>query len=204
MRTPRPTPQHAVPKSLSRPMPAPDPAPTPPDWDALTGTMYAELRDIAASMMRTERPGHTLQPTALANEACLRIARRGLPDLPREQRLALAARVLEQVLIDHARRRTAVKRGGGAAPLRIDLDEPLLADDPEPLDFETLHAALSRLRSLHPRQAEVVTLRILAGLTTPQTAALLGVSPRTVEADWTVARAWLRRELSGATPEASP
>ncbi len=185
-------------------MTAPAPhTPTPPDWDALTGTMYAELRDIAASMMRSERSGHTLQPTAVANEACLRIARRGLPDLPREQRLALAARVLEQVLIDHARRHTAAKRGGGDS-LRIDLDEPHLADDPEPLDFEALHAALSRLRSLHARQAEVVTLRILAGLTTAQTASLLGVSPRTVEADWTVARAWLRRELSGRTPEEAP
>jgi RNA polymerase sigma factor (TIGR02999 family) len=161
--------------------------------------MYAELRDVAGAMMRSERVGHTLQPTAVVHVACLRLARRGLPEVPREQRLALAARVLEQVLIDHARRRGAAKRGGSG--VKVELAESL-ADaggeaGGEAVDFGALHAALLKLRSLHARQAEVVTFRVLAGLTTAQIAGLLGVSSRTVEGDWAVARAWLRRELMG-------
>lgn len=173
-------------------------------WSGVTDTLYAELRDVAAAMMRRERSGHTLQPTAVANEACIRLSRRGLPDLPREQQLAIAARVLEQVLIDHARRHGADKRGGGA--LRIPLDhapDAAPVDTPETLvDFAGVHHALERLRALHARQAEVVTLRVMGGLTVAQTATLLGVSPRTVEADWAVARAWLRRAL--AAPEPAP
>jgi RNA polymerase sigma factor (TIGR02999 family) len=130
------------------------------------------------------------------NEACLRIMAGGLPDLPREQRLALAARVLGQVLIDHARARAAAKRGGGA--MRIDLDPDMLADETTRLEFEPVHRALERLRHLSERQAEVVTLRIFAGLTMDQISSVLGVSKRTAEGDWTVARAWLRRELAGA------
>lgn len=176
--------------------------PPPPGWEALTETMYAELRDLAGSMMRSERAGHTLQPTALANEACLRIARHGLPELPREQRLALAARVLEQVLVDHARKHTAAKRGGGS--VRLELDENLLSDTTEPVDFEALRRALAKLRSLHARQAEVVTLRLLAGLSAAQIAGLIGVSTRTVEGDWAVALAWLRRELAAGISEEAP
>lgn len=176
--------------------------PPPHAWDALTRTMYAELRDLAGSMMKSERAGHTLQPTALANEACLRIARHGLPELPREQRLALAARVLEQVLVDHARRHSAAKRRGGG--VRLELDENLLSEAPEPVDFEALRRALARLRSLHARQAEIVTLRLLAGLTAAQVAGLIGVSPRTVEGDWAVALAWLRRELAADTSGEAP
>jgi RNA polymerase sigma-70 factor (ECF subfamily) len=182
-------------------------SPSPPGWEALTQTMYAELRDLAGSMMRSERAGHTLQPTALANEACLRIARHGLPELPREQRLALAARVLEQVLVDHARKHAAAKRGGGDA-IRLQLDENLLSETPaassEPVDFDALRRALAKLRALHARQAEVVTLRLLAGLTMPQIAGLLGVSTRTIEGDWAVALAWLRRALVADTSGDAP
>lgn len=189
-------------------MPDAHPHPPHPDaWSGLTDTLYAELREVAASMMRRERSGHTLQPTAVANEACLRLARKGLPELPREQRLAIAARVLEQVLIDYARRHGAEKRGGGQAGrgLRIHLDQVTAADGAggEPtVDYEAVHAAMGRLRALHPRQAEVVTLRVMGGLTVAQVSGVLGVSVRTVESDWSVARAWLRRALSEpGTPE---
>jgi RNA polymerase sigma factor (TIGR02999 family) len=186
-------------------MAGPDHHPDSPPRAALTDTFYAELRAVADAMMRRERTGHTLQPTAVANEACLRLAAQGLPDLPRDQQLAIAARVLEQVLIDHARRHNARKRGGGrGATFRVRLEHLETADpDAQPdagLDFEAVHAALRRLRDLHPRQAEVVTLRVMGGLTMAQIGALLGVSTRTAESDWAVARAWLRRTLDRAPP----
>lgn len=183
-------------------MTPPPPSPSPSAWDALTETLYADLREIATAKMRAERLGHTLQPTAVANEACLRIARYGLPELPREQQLALAARVLEQVLVDHARKHGAAKRGGDA--VRIELDEGLASDGEDTVDFGALHRAVTRLRGLHPRQAEVVTLRVLAGLTNAQIAQLLEVSTRTVEGDWAVARAWMRRELASEHGEGAP
>ncbi|RMH23633.1 MAG: RNA polymerase subunit sigma-70, partial [Planctomycetota bacterium] len=140
-----------------------------------------------------------LQPTAIANEACVRLSAKGLPELPREQQLAIAARVLEQVLIDHARRHNAEKRGGGSAGgLRVRLEHLDPAADPDTgVDYERVHDAMRRLRALHPRQAEVVTLRVMGGLTMTQIAGLLGVSLRTAESDWAVARAWLRRTLDG-------
>jgi RNA polymerase sigma factor (TIGR02999 family) len=167
----------------------------------LTDTFYAELRSIAERVFASERAGHTLQPTAVVNEACLRLMSGGLPEVPREERLALAGRVLKQVLIDHARARGAEKRGGGA--LRLGLERDLLADTSTVIELECINRALERLRQLSERQAEVVTLRIFAGLTMDQTATVMGVSKRTAEGDWTVARAWLRRELGralGAAP----
>jgi RNA polymerase sigma factor (TIGR02999 family) len=151
-----------------------------------------------------ERPGHTLQPTAVVNEACMRLISSGIPDLPREQQLAIAARVLKQVLIDHARARDADKRGGGAHPLNLELDPHILADNPTLIDFHAIRAALEKLRSLNERQAEVVTLRVFAGMQMDQIAAALKVSKRSVEGDWTVARAWLRRELASALGASAP
>lgn len=190
-------------------MPGADPnQPEPPAeaaaWSGLTDTLYAELRAVAGAMMRHERTGHTLQPTAITNEACLRLARRGLPPLPREQQLALAARVLEQVLIDHARKQKAEKRGGKALRVHLEgLNPPDAAPEPPTADYTAVHAALAELRALHPRQAETVTLRVMGGLTMPQISALLGVSTRTAESDWAVARAWLRRALADTPPEAA-
>jgi RNA polymerase sigma-70 factor, ECF subfamily len=162
---------------------------------ALTGRFYEELHGIAQRLFAGERGDHTLQPTAVVNEACLRLLTTSrLPDLPREQRLALAARVLRQVLIDHARGKGAGKRGAGH--LRVELDAELATDTLTFVDFDAIHAALERLAALHARQAEVVTLRVFGGLSMEQVAAVIGASKRTVEADWTVARAWLRRELS--------
>jgi RNA polymerase sigma factor (TIGR02999 family) len=161
----------------------------------VTERFYTELRAIAARLFASERRGHTLQPTSVVNEACLRIFTSSpLPEVPRAERLALAARVLEQVLVDHERARSAAKRGGRS--LRIELD-PELACAEEPLvDFERVERAIRRLRELSARQAEVVALRVFGGLTMEQVASALAISKRTAEADWTVARAWLRRELA--------
>jgi RNA polymerase sigma factor (TIGR02999 family) len=172
---------------------------TPPEEPAgevaLTRRFYDELHDIARRLFARERGDHTLQPTALVNEACVRLLSSSrLPDLPREQRLALAARVLKQVLIDHARARGAEKRGAGQ--VRLELEPELCSATVTSVDIEPIHAAIERLSALHARQAEVVTLRLFGGLSMEQVAAALGASKRTVEADWTVARAWLRRELA--------
>ena len=180
-------------------MTAPDPQHDASEWAGMSETFYAELRAVAGAMMRHERTGHTLQPTAIANEACVRLASRGLPELPRDQQLAIAARVLEQVLIDYARRHNAEKRGGRALRVRLDHLDPAAAAD-DGLDYEAVHDAVRRLRELHPRQAEVVTLRVMGGLTMAQIASLLGVGLRTAESDWAVARAWLCRALDGARP----
>jgi RNA polymerase sigma factor (TIGR02999 family) len=171
-----------------------------PDPEFLSRTLYTELRAIAQRLFAGERRGHTLQPTAVVNEACLKLMSCGLPDVPREQQLALAGRALKQVLIDHARARGADKRGGDA--VRLELDGDLVGGAPgrAEVDFEAIRSALERLRALSERQAEVVSLRIFSGMTMDQIAAMLGVSKRSAEADWTVARAWLRRELANAAP----
>jgi len=165
----------------------------------VTERFYAELHAIAGRLFAGERTGHTLQPTSVVNEACLRLLSSSpLPEVPRADRLALAARVLRQVLVDHQRARSAEKRGGGA--LRLELDPELACADEVEVDFERVHLALERLRALHERQAEVVTMRIFGGLTMDEVASVLGVSKRTAEGDWTVARAWLRRELAAERP----
>lgn len=166
---------------------------------ALTQRFYDDLRGIAAKFFRAEQSGHTLQPTAVVNEACLRIISQGLPDVPRDQQLAIAARVLKQVLIDHARKRNAEKRGGavkGQAAFRLDLDRDMLQDERTIVDFDAVHRALDKLRSLNEAQAELVTLRMFSGMSMEQAAAVLGLSKRSAEREWTVAKAWLRRELS--------
>jgi RNA polymerase sigma-70 factor (ECF subfamily) len=164
---------------------------------ALTARFYDELHALAVRTFASERRDHTLQPTAVVNEACLRMFTSSpLPDAPRADQLALAARVMRQVLVDHHRARAAEKRGG--AGLRLELDPELAASPGATVDFGAVHAALERLRALHARQAEVVTLRIFGGLTMEQVAAALDVSKRTAEEDWAVARAWLRRALAGA------
>ena len=164
----------------------------------LTQRFYDELHGLASQYFARERSGHTLQPTAVVHEACMRLMTTSrLPDLPREQRLALAARVLKQVLVDHARTRAADKRGSGA--VRVELDIELQSETETCIDFEAIHQALERLAQLHARQAEVVSLRTFGGLGMAEIARIVGASQRTVEADWAVARAWLRRELAGST-----
>ncbi len=161
----------------------------------LTARFYDELHGLARQFFARERSGHTLQPTAVVHEACMRLMTTSrLPDLPREQRLALAARVLKQVLVDHARARAADKRGPSA--MRVELDLELQPEADSGIDFEAIHQALERLAKLHARQAEVVSLRTFGGLGMAEIARIVGASQRTVEADWAVARAWLRRELA--------
>jgi len=164
---------------------------------AMTARFYEELRGIAGRLLLGERRDHTLQPTALVHEAYLRLATRSpLPDVPRAHQLALAARVLRQVLVDHQRARGARKRGGGRLRVELELEREIASEEETLHDFDALHRALERLRELDARQAEIVVLRAFGGLTMDQAAEALGVSKRTAEADWTVARAWLSRELS--------
>ena len=158
--------------------------------------VYRELRSLAGSLMRRERAGHTLQPTALVHEAYLRLVdqtRIGIND--RGHFIGVAARAMRQILVDHARRRGAAKRGGEWERVTLESAEGPAAED----SFEViqLHEALERFAALDLRAARVVELRVFGGLEVSETAALLGVSPRTVDGDWATARMWLARELSG-------
>ena len=174
--------------------------------DDLFPQMYAELRRIARRYLSRERRQHTLQPTALVNEAWLRLQRERGGPRNRTHGLALAAQAMRRLLMDHGRQRKRWKRGGGAAAETF--DEMLQAGPTAALPIEdllTLEAALSRLDAIDPRGAQVVALRFFSGLSAPEVADYLGVSLRTVEADWTHARAWLKREMSGSpSDDAAP
>jgi RNA polymerase sigma factor (TIGR02999 family) len=147
--------------------------------------------------MRRERPNHTLQPTALVGEAFLRLVDQTRIDWQdRAHFLGIAARVMRQVLVDHARERGAAKRGGDVQ--RVTLDDYAGQENPAPLDVLILNDALDRLAAIDPRGARVVELRVFGGLTVEEVAALLDVSKRTVDNDWSVARMWLARELRDA------
>lgn len=169
--------------------------------DDLVELVYGDLRNIAVKMFGNQQM--TLQPTALVNEAYLRLAQHpGAPGANRQHFFRVAAMAMRQILADHARRRKAVKRGGeqkranpeGACSQIAAPDE----GGPE-LDLEALHDALTELEELDPRQAQVVALRYLTGLSTEQTAEVLETSPRTVRRDWQMARAWLEREIKRRT-----
>ena len=164
--------------------------------------VYRELRRLAASQLKGERPAHTLQPTALAHEAYLRlVGGSGPPWQNRAHFLGVAARAMREVLVDHARRRRALKRGGGLA-LTV-LDESLQVAGSRPIAFDDLDQALADLARLSERQARVVELRYFGGLTIEETSEVMSISPVTVKRDWTLARAWLFRELSGSSPGAA-
>lgn len=164
--------------------------------DALLPIVYAELRRQAQRALRREAEGHTLQATALVHEAYLRPAGQHPKQWEgRTQFFGVAARCMRQVLVDAARARKAAKRGGGHVVTLADADA---AGAPETgLDVLALDEALERLAAMDPEQARLVELRYFAGLTIDDTAAALGVSPATVSREWSVARRWLRRELSG-------
>jgi RNA polymerase sigma factor (TIGR02999 family) len=160
----------------------------------LPATIYAELRQIAQRFLRSESPGHTLQPTALVHEAFLRVmGRRELLALSAGHTRALFAQAMRRILVDHARRKRAAKRGG--MRLRVTLDERLIGTTAEE-DLLDLDLVLNKLTELDSAQAQLVELRIFGGMTVAEAAAEMGVSKRTAERDWTAARAWLRRELS--------
>lgn len=163
--------------------------------DRLLPLVYDELRALAAAYLRRERPGHTLQPTALVHEACARLLG------PREDAwagrahfLAVAAMAMRRTLVNHALARKAEKRGGGR-PV-VSLDAATASAPRAEFDALVLHEALERLASLDARKARVVEMRFFAGMAMDEVAQVLGVSLSTVEADWRMARAWLSKELS--------
>jgi RNA polymerase sigma factor (TIGR02999 family) len=162
--------------------------------------VYDELRRLAASLMRRERAEHTLQPTALVHEAFLRLV--GATHIEWQDRthfMGIAARAMRQILVDHARRHGAAKRGGGLT--RVTLTGAELVASHDAVEILELHEALERFAALDRRAAQVVELRVFGGLSVQETSHLLEVSPRTVDGDWAVARMWLTRELgSGGAP----
>lgn len=168
------------------------------DFEAL----YREVKRLAARALAHERGRGSLETTALAHEALLRLGvGEGLPD-EHAHRLALVARAIRHVLVDQARRRRAKKRGAGEEPLALEVVsvlEPGGVGAGERVDLLDLQDALEALELLDPRQARVVELRFFGGLSIPETAAVLGIAPRTVVDDWTMARAWLRQRLSRDT-----
>ncbi len=161
--------------------------------DRLTPLVYRELKDLASKVAGSPRIGNTLQPTALAHEAWIKLAG-GMEHLEgREHFFALASRAMRQILTDHARAARAQKRGGGART--VTLNESLDGGTSQELDLIALDDSLTRLSTLMPRHASVVELRFLGGLTIEETAKVLGVSTGTVDSDWAMARSWLSREL---------
>jgi len=162
--------------------------------DALMPLVYDELRRVAGRQLASERGSHTLQPTALVNEAFLKLVdqtRASWKD--RTHFYSVAAQIMRRILIDHARRRLAGKRGGGAETVSLDG----VADWPEPRDLDVLllDEALTELATFDPRQSRVVELRFFAGLSVEETAEALQLSTATVKREWRMARAWLVRQL---------
>jgi RNA polymerase sigma factor (TIGR02999 family) len=172
--------------------------------DALASLVYAELRRQAQRALRREGTGHTLQPTALVHEAWIRLDDQlGARWESRTQFFAVAAQMMRRVLVDHARTRQALKRGGagGHAAARVtlgavDREGAEAAPSLDAVDLLALDDALARLAALDPQKARLVELRYFAGLSIPEAAEALGVSPATVGREWAVARLWLRRELA--------
>ena len=163
--------------------------------ERLVEALYPELRRTAARLMRRERDGHTLQATAVVHEAFVRLVNQGTVDWQdRAHFLGIAARLMRQILIEHARRRGAAKRG--ADPDRVTLDESIVIGDDTAFSMLALDDVLTRLAEVDPRGAQVAELRIFGGLTVQETAHALGVSARTVHSDWAMARLWLARELA--------
>lgn len=165
--------------------------------DELIALVYDELRRVAARMMVRERDGHTLPPTAVVHEAVIRLLGDAVFDKAADRAFlfASAARAMREVLIDHARRRAAGRRGGGWR--RVPLDTVVDYFEEQGLDVIAVHEALDRLSEFDERQAQVMTLRYFGGLTVPEVAAALEVSVVTVERDWRLARAWLGGQLRG-------
>lgn len=163
--------------------------------DDLIARHYDELRVIAHSRLRRERAGETLQTTGLVNEAYLRLT--GMVGLGPDEKtrfFALMSSTMRRVLVDHARSRHRLKRGAGAEAVALEDVEGMLSDA-EAEELVALDEALTRLEHINPRGSEVVQHRFFGGLTLEETAALLGVSAKTVQRDWRAARAWLRKEV---------
>ena len=174
--------------------------------ESLWPLVYDDIRRLARRQMSRERADHTLQGTALVNEAFIRLSgQRVLEWHNREQFMSLAAQIMRRVLVDHARQRGAQRRGDGAqrlslhdtqAALEVDAAQALDAINDERVDLLAIDAALSRLQQIDVSQGRIVELRYFGGLTLEETARVVGISLATVKREWAMARAWLRRELS--------
>jgi len=163
--------------------------------DELMPLVYNELRSLAKRYLRNERPGHTLQPTALVNEVYLRLVDQRTASFGnRAHFFGMAAKLMRNILVDHARKRRAAKRGG--EPIRLSISSADRIGRKPDLDLVALDDALKRLAALNPQHSETVEMRFFGGLTIEETAEAMGVSHATVERDWSFARAWLRREMS--------
>jgi RNA polymerase sigma-70 factor (ECF subfamily) len=163
--------------------------------DALIPIVYDELRRQASRYLRRERPGHTLQTTALINEAYLRLVdQKSMRWQNRAQFFGIAAQLMRRILVDHARARQRAKRGG--SDVRVSLtDATSITKDPD-LDLVELDEALTRLAEIDPQQSKIVELRFFSGLNVEETAAALNISAATVKRDWSIAKAWLHREIT--------
>ena len=162
--------------------------------EELAQSVYDELRRLAASYMRRERPGQTLQATALVHEAYLRLAQSDPVWADRRHFIGIAARSMRQILVERARARGARKRWGGMN--RVTLSETVVGAPHQDEMLPALDDALARLEQLDPEQARIIELRYFVGLTNDETAEALGLSPATVKRRWALARAWLFRELA--------
>jgi RNA polymerase sigma-70 factor, ECF subfamily len=168
--------------------------------DKLTPQVYRELHRAASRCMSQERDGHTLQTTALINELYLRLSDLKLIDWQnRAHFFALCARQMRRILTDQARARRSHKRGDGAITISLD-DAPIISPEPS-ADLVAVDDALNQLAKVDDRKSQVVTMRFFGGLSVEETAEVLKVSPDTVARDWRLAKAWLRRELSGKKPD---
>jgi RNA polymerase sigma factor (TIGR02999 family) len=162
---------------------------------ALLPLVYDELKRLARHHLRGERPGHTLQSTALVHEAYLRLVQKPLQLQNRTHFFAVAARLMREILVDHARSRRAAKRDYRC---KITLDQAVALPQKRDVDLLSLDDALNELSHLDPRQGRIVELRFFGGLSIDETAEIMGISPATVKREWATARAWLHREMTGA------
>ena len=170
--------------------------------DQLVPIVYDELRRQAARYLRRERVGHTLQTTALIHEAYLRLVdQKHVRWQNRAHFFGIAAQLMRRILVDHARTKKRLKRGG--SDLRVSLNEATALSKGQDLDVIGLDEALTRLEKIDEQQGKIVELRFFSGLTVEETAAVLGISTGTVKRDWSMAKAWLHRELSGQANAAS-
>lgn len=164
--------------------------------DQLVPLVYDELRRQAGRYLRHERAGHTLQTTALIHEAYMRLVdQRNVHWQNRAHFFGIAAQLMRRILVDHARHKKRAKRGG--SDVRVSLAEATVTTTGQDLDVIALDAALDQLANIDEQQSKVVELRFFSGLTVDETAEVLGISPATVKRDWSMAKAWLHREISG-------
>jgi RNA polymerase sigma-70 factor, ECF subfamily len=161
--------------------------------DRLVPLVYAELRRLAAFYLKSERAGHTLQPTALVHEAFLRLVDADVQWQNRGHFFALAANLMRRILVDYARKYQAEKRGGGEA--KVSLEEAFVFAQERPREMIALDEALQRLAEIDPRRSQVVELKFFGGLSHEEIAEVLGVHKNTVLRDWNLARAWLKTQM---------